>query len=525
VSRRRLLVLVLGAFLTSGILIASDPRDHSISGLFAYFAVSIVAALLFWFAWQSIKDLQPPKWLFTALIIGFSMRLGVGIGLTLALPSMGYSDSGPHQAGYIFLDAYTRDTDAWNVARGDGSILATWLDPENSDQYGGLALLSTAVYRIFSPDVRRPLLMILLSATVGSLAILFTWSFTRRLFSSPAAQIAAWLVAIYPEAVLLGSSQMREPFLITALAMGLVGLARARSGNDPRWWRLPLLGLLMALFISPPFALIFLGILVLAWLWEGRGKEQQRKWAWTIIAALGIAAAGLTVRGWTSIEGRPPGGFFSLINWWVAGGAQYQLSLLIENSGWVQKIFGLVPEWSQMFLATMYGLVQPFLPAALLDSTSAPLIRILVSWRALGWFLLLPCLIYAPLLAVRKANRRTLAFFFVFVVWITAIAVSYRDAGRMWDNPRWRVVFLSIQAALAGWTWMKAIEMKSPWLRRTAVIVGFATLAFLQWEAGRYYDFPRLNLWNTLGLIAIFSSIFVAGSLMYDRSKFARRGT
>jgi hypothetical protein len=318
---------------------------------------------------------------------------------------------------------------------------------------------------------------------------------------------------------------MREPFLITALAMGLAGLLRERSGDDPYWWVPSLLGLLIALVFSPPFALIFLAILVLAWLWEGRGRQQQRKWAWTIIAALGIAAAGLTVRGWTTIEGRPPGGFLNLISWWVTSGAEYQLSLLIENSGWVQKIFGLVPEWSQLLLATMYGLVQPFLPAALMDSTSALLIRTLVSWRALGWFLLLPFLLYAPLLALRKNNRRSLAFFFVLVVWITTLAVSYRDAGRMWDNPRWRVVFISIQAALAGWTWMKSIEIQSPWLRRTSVIVGFGTLAFLQWEAGRYYEFPRLNLWNTLGLIAIFSVVFIAGSFLYDRAKVARRET
>jgi hypothetical protein len=185
----------------------------------------------------------------------------------------------------------------------------------------------------------------------------------------------------------------------------------------------------------------------------------------------------------------------------------------------VAKIFGQVPEWSQMPLATFYGLLQPFLPAAVMDSTSAPLIRLIVSLRGLGWFFLLPFLICAPFIALRQSKWRSLPMYLVLLVWVTAIFVSYRDAGRLWDNPRWRTVFLCAQAALAGWTWVTFTSTKSPWLLRVGIVVGFATMAFIFWEAGRYYHIPRLNLWETLGVIGGFTGLYFGGSYLRDRQK------
>ncbi len=113
----------------------------------------------------------------------------------------------------------------------------------------------------------------------------------------------------------------------------------------------------------------------------------------------------------------------------------------------------------------------------------------------------------------------------MLVLWIAVVFVSYRDAGRMWDNPRWRAIFISIQAIVIAWTFLTTNEKRDPWLRRIALIVGFATLAFIQWEAGRYYQLPRLNLWETLTLIGGFSLLFVVGSLIYDRSRNRNEST
>jgi hypothetical protein len=310
---------------------------------------------------------------------------------------------------------------------------------------------------------------------------------------------------------------MREPFLITAFALMLDGYARRVHQANPHGIYLVALGFITALFISPPFSFLLLGGVSLAWLWEGKGDRKRTGWILGVIAALGLAALALTIRSWAALEGRPGGNVVELVGWWLTSGAKYQLHVLAQRSGWVQKMFELAPEWSHMPLATLYGLVQPFLPAAVMDSTSLPLIRTVVSLRGLGWFVFLPFLMYAPFASLRQEGWRSLPAYLTLFVWGGAVLVSYRDAGQQWDNPRWRAVFLCAQVAMVGWAWVAARQSGSPWLGRVSVLVVFATLAFVHWEAGRYYQTPRLNLWKTLSLIGAFSILFLAASIGFDR--------
>jgi hypothetical protein len=496
-----------------------DKSGFSISGVIAYLVVGVIATLVMRLGWYSVRELNPPTWLQTALILAIAIRLLVGVGLFSALPSFGYSDSKPHSTGYIYQDAYERDKDAWRFAISDAPLLSAWTDADLSDQYGGLHFTSTFIYRAISIDEHRPLLVVLLSVGFGSLAVIFTWASTRRLFGGVVAKAATWIVVLYPEAILLSASQMREPFLIAALALGLDGYTQIRIDEWKDGLLRILAAFLIALVLSPPFSLVMVGLLALAWIWEGKVKGRQRIWVYGAIGVLGIFGLLLTVRGWSSIPGSPDGNIIELLSWWFSSGAEYQLHLLKEGSGWVQKIFELVPEWSHMPLATMYGLVQPFLPAALMDSSSLTLIRVIVSLRALGWFITLPFLLYAPILIFRKIPKSRLTSYFVLLFWIAVIFVSYRDAGRMWDNPRWRAIFLSIQGIVMAWVWVNVRERGDPWLKRLGVIVGFATLGFIQWEAGRYYQLPRLNLWETLGVIGGFSMLYVVGTYLYDRKR------
>jgi hypothetical protein len=496
-----------------------DKSGFSFSGFIAYFLVSIAALLLLRVGWRSISNLGPPQWLQLAVIIAVGIRLLVGVGLFTSLPKFGYQDSKPHQTGYIYKDAYERDKDAWRFAISEAQLLSAWTDADLSDQYGGLHFISTSIYRIISIDEHRPLLIVLLTATFGSLAILFTWSSSKRMFGDRVSTVAVWIVALYPEAVLLSASQMREPFLITALALGLDGYSQIRAEKFRAGVIRSLVAVLIALVLSPPFSLVLIGILAFAWLSEGRAQGRQRIWATISVILLGAAGIVLTIKGWSSIPGSPKGNLLELVSWWLSSGAEYQLFLLTEGSGWVQKIFELAPEWSHMPLATLYGVVQPFLPAALLDSSSVTLIRVVVSLRALGWFISLPFLLFAPILVLKRPKKLDLVGYLMLVLWIAVVFVSYRDAGRMWDNPRWRAIFISIQAIVIAWTFLTANEKRDPWLRRIALIVGFATLAFIQWEAGRYYQLPRLNLWETLSLIGGFTIIFTIGSFIYDRRR------
>jgi hypothetical protein len=516
-ARRRLylamLVIVVGAGLSS-----LDKAGFTISGALAYIVIGGISVLAITIGWNAVRILNPPTWLQTSLILAVAIRLLVGVGLFTALPRFGYPDSKPHSTGYIYQDAYERDKDAWRFAISDAPLISAWTDADLSDQYGGLHFISTFVYRSVSTDQHRPLLIVMLTVAFGSLAALFTWSASRRFFGERIAKVATWIVVLYPEAILLSASQMREPFLITALALGLDGYTLIRIDG----WRdglLRILGaFLIALVLSPPLSLVLVGLLALAWIWEGKVKGRQRLWVYAAIGGLGVFGLLLTIRGWSNIPGSPGGNILELLSWWLSSGAEYQLYLLIEGSGWVQKIFELVPEWSHMPIA-IYGLVQPFLPAALMDSSSLTLIRIIVSLRALGWFVSLPVLIYGPILLLKKTPKKRITSFLVLVMWIAVFAVSYRDAGRMWDNPRWRAIFLSIQGIVTAWVWVRVRERDDPWLKRLGVIIGVATIAFILWEAGRYYQLPRLNLWETLAVIGGFSILYLFGSYLYDRSR------
>jgi len=500
-----------------------DSGGRTLASFLAYLVVSLICALLFWFSWLTLAGLDRPRWLLLAALLALAMRLGLGVILTYGLPQYGYSDSAPHQAGYIFKDAYHRDTDAWRLAESDKSLISAWEGDYSSDQYGGLLFLSAFLYRTVSSDVHRPILIILVASTLGSLCVLFTWSFTHKLFGNRAAMFAAWLVAFYPEAVLLGSSQMREPFLMTALALGLEGYTHSRSTRLKQGLLYWLCGLILALLISPPYALIILGILIFAWLWEKRGDAKH------IVITLGalllfcFVVFALTIRAWAMIEGAPDGNLIDLVRWWIQSGAGYQLHLLEQSSGWVQTIFGMVPDWGRLPLATLYGLVQPFFPAAVMDNTSAPLIRAIVAFRALGWFFLLPFLIYAPLAAIRYKGWRSLETYLGILLWVAALLVSYRDAGRLWDNPRWRAIFLCLQAAMAGWAWITAREEHDPWLLRIGVVVVIPTITFLHWEMGRYYQTPRLSFWKTLGLSISIILLYLTCILTFDRFSARRR--
>lgn len=509
---------VVGVIVISGGLAALDRQGAFLLAWLSYLALCSLGALLIVLVWKWVGAFEGPRSLVTVLGIALALRLCLGIGLTYALPIYGY-DEEPQRAGYVFYDAYHRDKDAWALSESSQPLWSAMTDQGSSDQYGGMMFLSAAVYRFISPDLHRQLLIVTISAAIASLSVLFTWAFTNLTFGSRAAIIAAWIVALYPDAVLLGASQMREPFMMTALAMSFYGYGLTRKGEMRAGGAAFLAGLAIMLFISPPYAVILLGVLGLAWIWEGQSGQKRTAWVLGVIAVLGLLALGLTIRAWSNIGDGGSG--MALLNHWLVDDAKYQLHLIEKGSGWVQKLFQESPEWMHMPMATIYGLVQPFFPAGLIV-TGAPIWHILVAWRGLGWFILLPLMVYAPFAALKRAGFRSMPAYLSFLVWAIAILVSYRAAGDLWDNPRYRTVFITAQAALAGWAWVHARRQHSPWLRRTAIVIGFATLLFITWYAGRYHYIPRINLWETLGSIGIFTVVYVAGCVVWDKIHSSR---
>lgn len=496
-----------------------DPVKPTGGGALAYLALMVPGAVALWAAWRWISNRESPSWLPYAIGLSVLLRLGVGLLLARALPVYGYPDSEPHQAGYFYLDAWLRDGDAWDLAVSEAPLGQAFSERSGSDQYGGMTYLSAALYRTISSEAHRPLLVVALASIVSGFAVLFTWAFAGRMFGARAGAVAAWGIVLYPEGVLLGATQMREPFLIAALAAVLYVLSAARQGRVGVGVATALIALALVMPISPPYALILAAVLIAGILWEGKRAAPRMI---IVAAAIGIVGLLLTVGAWGKIDEAPEGSPGQLLNWWLNSGARFELIRLERGSGFVQKLFDTTPRWAHMPMATGYGLVQPFLPATLMDSSSLPFPRAIGIFRGLGWFVLLPFLIYAPLAATRAAGWRSLAFFLASLVWVTAILVSFRLAGDFWDNPRARAVFISVQVSVAGWSWTHARVTQSPWLRRISTLVAGTTLIFLQWYAGRYYQTPQLNLNATVALVAVFVILLLGGAVYRDRTRGPR---
>ncbi|MDX1601173.1 MAG: hypothetical protein R3191_06635 [Anaerolineales bacterium] len=507
---------IAGGLIVAAVMAVLDAQGAPGVAFLAYAVISLVGVGLLWLAWNVVDGENAPRAVGIAVITAVLLRLVVSVGLFKALPVYGY-DEKPQRAGYVYYDAYARDSDAWARARSDKPLLASFEQRTATDQYGGLLFVSASIHRYLSEGAHRPLTVALLTVAVSTTAVIFAWGAGAMRFGKGAAILAAWIVALYPDYVLLGASQMREAFLVPALGIGLYAYARARIGALRSAAALGTVAFGLAVLISPPFALLMTAVLVTAWFWEQRGLPRRILLGLIVLVVLAGAALALTSQAWSGVQGLDASNLPALLFGWLQEGAEFQLYELERGSGWVQKLFELTPGWAHLPLATLYGLSQPFLPAAIADNSGAPIWRAIAIFRAVGWFALLPFLLYAPLAALRASGLRSIQTYFALIVWLGALLGSYRAAGDLWDNPRYRAGFLVIQAVLAGWAWMHAKRAESPWLWRTAVLVLGGALVWLQWYLGRYYGTPRLNLNETLLLTAAAAAAWLLGSWWWDR--------
>ncbi len=510
------LAWILPTLAACTILACSDLVGFTIQGWLAYSLLMSISLLIIYFVWKFYKNEGAGKALLVAALVALGLRVLVGIVLYRGLPVWGY-DEKPQRAGYVFWDSYKRDTDAWSRSGMDQALTTAFTNPTGSDQYGGLLFLSSSIYRYLSPDTQRPLLIVVMSAAVSALAVLFAWGFAASAIGDKAAMITAWIITLYPESVLLGSSQMREPFLIAALAAALYGYSRIRKGELKGGITLVVASaLIMALPISPPFVIVIFAIVASAWFWEGLGIGRHRKlFVLALLGVLILAALALAVRAWASLDAIAGSPWEVVREWWVNAGDQWRITLVSEQSDMLDTLLDRLPGSFRTPFLVLYGLIQPFLPAALI-APGAPIWRSIGIWRSLGWFLMLPFLLYGTWLAFRRKGWRSLEFYLAVLLWVTALVSSYRAPGYQWDNPRYRVLFLVAQAALIAWTWVEVRLTESPWLKRWFVILSVDYLLVTHWYFGRYYNTPTLSLEGILGSILFFTAIYLAGTLLSD---------
>jgi hypothetical protein len=536
-TRRDLLWLIPLALVLGAILSSLQPGNWLLGFLsFSFLFFLSLISLQFSYHWAASSSLSTGKALGLIISLAFALRLLVGVSLYLGLPIYGHEDE-DDKAGYVFTDAHRRDDQAWGLASSDRPILDAFTNKFAYDQYGGLLAFSAFVYRYFSPDAHRPLMLVLLSAFVGALGVPFLWKVASHIFGERVAYASAWIFALYPESVLLGSSAMREPYLLAFSAMAFWGFVDWNGASGLDTWRLGAttrpaslstsiwlaIGLLGMLLVSPAIAIATL-VLFAGWFFfsNERGNISWRAiLIFSVVFIIGLFFLSSSLNRSGEFDSTSP---FHVINDWLRLAVKWDAYRLERESGWVQKLFDEMPSWLRLPFVAGYGIFQPVLPAAVIHPTK-PIWRIIQILRALGWYAILPMLVISIFVAARSMStrERNLLLWISLLTWTWILLAALRGGGDQWDNPRYRTLMFLWQSILAGYVWVWWRETRNVWLTRVILMEGAFLLVFTQWYANRYYHWGgQLPFAAMVALIVVLWGVILGVGWWWDRRRDER---
>lgn len=516
--------LICLAVLIVAILLAFiDNSRHFLQGWIAYSILLGLGAVSIYGVWKAVTATQKVT---TVALISFFLRLWIGIALTLLLPVFGYHDNAEHQAGYVYTDAYIRDNQAWSLATSGDSLSTAFSGHFSGDQYGGMLALSAFIYRFISPDAHRPFLILILGSTVTALGVLCLWKASRMWFGDKFALLAAWIFALYPESVLLGSSQMREAIVIPMIALSFYGLSEIQARKMSGWLWI-ILSAIFLVPIQPLASIISFAFLLGIWFFDPQTLQvlKQQRTLLTIVLLFGLLLVAILVASsilanLPSLQGSGP---VSVYLTWFRNNFVFQSSMLERSSGILQSLLNSIGERWRWLIILVYGIAQPVLPAIVGDPSAAWIMRIIGFLRAAGWYALALFLVYAAFGVFRNRNepRRFQLIWISIISWAWIMVAALNAGADQWDNPRYRAILLLWQVILAAWAWEWARSRHDAWLWRwLAVEVVFVGL-FTEWYLGRYYPgFIHLDIkWMTLIILLICGTILIGGALWDRRRK------
>ncbi len=460
----------------------------------------ILTSLLFFLLIRLYQKFGTTKFLSWVIGIALFLRIGLGLVTTEHLLDWGY-DQEPYQSGYLFKDAYSRDLQAWDLASSDQPLWAAFSNDFFTDQYGGLLALSSSIYRLFTPNAHFQINIIFFVAMVNIMGIIFLAAGLKeknkeKVFSTTS-KIVILIFAFYPDAILFSSSQMREPILL-GISGCLFWIIHKQEMNI--WRRLLVFSLISILLLLISLKIgIFIIFSFLIWtLFQPYNQHKNSIFSKFIVIPI-ILFVVIAL-------------YFSY-NWIIEAG-KWDAILLEQSSGFVQYIVSIIGERYRLLFASAYGLFQPVLPAALVEPSKL-FWRLMNSFRALGWYLLMPILVYGNVYILREKQKdKKLEYLFLWslsIFWI--LLSSIRAGGDMWDNPRYRLSFLLFIAYLVGIAFYHGWKSKDHWLVRIFVAEIVFVLFFLQWYISRYTGiFENLPFFHmVIVLSAIFGVILVSG--------------
>lgn len=488
------LSLILGS-----IFQLATAAGEFLPGFLAASLLIFICWMIIYLAWCLSGREKILAWM---MVAAFVLRLVLGMFLAWGLPQYGY-DEDPQKAGFVFEDAYRRESDAWHLAKSEAPLVKAFGDEYQTDQYGGMLALSALVYRTISPDAYRPGLISIIAAGVMTLSLPFLFSAIKK-FNKGVSGWAGWILALYPEGLLLGSAQLREPFFIlifTVLFWATINFLQRKK------LRISILAFLLstgALFLfSFRIGVPILGVMLVL-MWVEFTSRIQRVWikitGWVIIF-LGVAAV------------------LYLTWYWVDAVLWWDTLVTIRTSNRVQLHVGALPEWLRFPFILIYGIFQPVLPAAI--AAPAPWIwRALGIFRAAGWYAMLPLLVYGlvSVWRMKPSTKKRWMIIITVLVWVWIFIASARAGGDQWDNPRYRTIFLPWMGLVAGWAITFAKELKDRWLKRLLIVEGIFLAFFTSWYISRYNpSIPRLEFYASVGLIIVLSLGVIIVGVVRDR--------
>jgi hypothetical protein len=462
-------LVIIGISIVIGIVIAAFSPGDFLAGfwrsmLFSLILVSITSA--------AVWVLKPGRIIIVIAAAAILVRIAVGIGLYLSLPDFGY-DTDVQNAGYSYSDAFIRDQGSYSKAFPEKVSDVDNSDISIADQYGGLSMISAAVYRLFSADVHRPLLMVCFSAFSFGLTVFFAWKAILLEWGARVALIAVIVLAAYPEGIMLGSSQMREPILIALASIAFWAIVSFKHGvRQIGIYILFGTATLLACWVSIPAGLVILiveiGFLMVDWI--SRENDKKHKLFKSGFFAIFLVAA--LFSGWA----------------WLKNTLYYDAYLTEAESGMVASLVGIIGTRWRLPFVLLYGLIQPVLPAALVYQ-SLPVWKGIAIFRAVGWYFVVPFLLYGvgAIWKESRKNKNWGLFWFTMVMLVWVVVSSARAGGDQWDNPRYRAIFLPWLALIIGWIWQHLRQIRAAWFWRIALLESAFVVLFTNWYFNRVF--------------------------------------
>ncbi len=468
------------------------------------------------------------------------LRLAFLLIAPIAMAQWGYA-SNRNLKGLVELDAVNATDTAWRASMTGRPILDAW-NRAPGDNTGGITVLGVAMFRMYSPDLPRTLLLGLAASAFTSLSVIAVFRLAGGLFSPGVAKGAALVAAVFPEAVMIGSSHQQLGYAALLFSMELLAIAGWVSQKEaaPDAPGLPkrrnaaiLLAVALILMFLSARLFFLLGIVAGAALavWLSDPRQRVGKILWIVTgAAAGIL---IIIRILGMLDVIPSNWDFLYTQYqYIYGMAWEEFDKMASAGGGdlFQTVLMTMEKTPAFLLAAVYGLVQPVLPAAighrsLTEGGGGQFWQVLGVYRGLGWYLLLPVLIYATLKSLRGIISRKPETIFMLIFWVAAFIGSYRAFGDQWDNPRYRLFALAPMALLAAWAWVTQRESSDPWFNRIAIPFAVAVVALTAWYLLRDYamvDFPVVGSILAIGVITI--AAFVLTLFLTRRKKSGPAG-